>query len=112
MSSLSTDRQKQTQAKSTDKKKGIIESWEDELSSGEEMETIVDGGKVDYPNAPPPTPISPTTTFKFGEGDAFMAPYSSSSYTQDSSTVEGSPRSNHRPEKTDAVAKRLIAGAL
>jgi hypothetical protein len=111
MSSLSTSRQKQSQAKSTGKKKGIVESWEDELSSGEETETVADEAKTNYPSAPPPTPVSPTTPFKFQE-DAFTVPYSPGVYIQSSSAVESSPRSNHRPEKTDAVAKRMVAQAL
>src|SRR5437667_9647431 len=105
MSSLSADPQRQSQAKSTGKKKGVVESWEDELSSGEETETAADEANVDYPSAPPPTPISPTSV-KSG-GDAFITPYALGS-----STMEGSPRPDHRPEKTDAVAKRMIAGAL
>ncbi|KAJ4414641.1 hypothetical protein N0V82_007824 [Gnomoniopsis sp. IMI 355080] len=85
------------------KKEEVVDSWEEEdISSGSdtetETETETDKGHSQGTSAPPPTPISPTQ------------------YDRDPSnsyrTVSDSPSSSARPEKTDAVARRMIAGAL
>lgn len=97
--------------KSSHKKdKPVAESWEDdelELSDSELNSTsnpLSPQQSVDYPSAPPPTPISPTS---FGR-DTFVSPYGYSAATDGASDR----RREVRPDKTDAVAKRLIAGAL
>lgn len=83
------------------KKEEVVDSWEEEdISSGSDTETEAETqkGHSQGTAAPPPTPISPTQ------------------YDQDPSnsyrTVSDSPSSSARPEKTDAVARRMIAGAL
>jgi hypothetical protein len=102
--SLSQDKKRTS---STRKKEPIADSWEDDdISSGEDtdrpLETTV---SANYPAAPPPTPISPTLS---DERIAFFA----DNWNQSSSSTSSSPHGGARPEKTDAVAKRLIAGAL
>ena len=99
--------QDQKQASSTRKKEEIADSWEDDdLSSDEETDRPLENTvSADYPAAPPPTPISPTAT-----SDHNL--YFSDRWGQSSSSSTSSPRAGARPEKTDAVAKRLIAGAL
>ena len=61
------------------------------------------------PNAPPPTPISPTSSSSRGGWGDFESPYSLSRGSDSSSSPA---RPNFRPEKQTAVAGRLIAGAL
>jgi hypothetical protein len=107
--SLSPQNNKKT---STPKKRQpIADSWEDDdLSSGDETDRpISHQSSVDYPSAPPPTPIN-------GAGySPFEEPWGPGGASYDDNSL--SPRSertgsNTRPEKTDAVVKRLIAGAL
>ena len=115
----------------------VADSWEDEdLSSGSEAEatkaeTTGDAGSGDDArdrdetlgggatrrsssqvvgtSAPPPTPISPTTThdqpFPAAGSSAGAPPFS----PYDGA---GGPAERRRPEKTDAVARRMIASAL
>ncbi|RDL42119.1 Uncharacterized protein BP5553_02098 [Venustampulla echinocandica] len=91
------------------KKKAVAESWEDEdfeSDSGDETDRPLSPQKsADYPSAPPPTPSSPT---HFMNAETFANPYG---YDMNGSSDVKSERST-RPEKTDAVAKRMIAGAL
>jgi hypothetical protein len=102
--SLSQD---QKQASSSRKKEEIADSWEDDdLSSSEDTDRPLEISiSADYPAAPPPTPISPTASF---DHNLFFA----DKWGQSLSSSSSSPRGGARPEKTDAVAKRLIAGAL
>jgi hypothetical protein len=91
------------------KKQSVSESWEDEEleNSGEESDRPLSlQQSADYPSAPPPTPISPSTSFT---RETFINPYG---YSVDGASDARSERANARPEKTDAVAKRMIAGAL
>ncbi len=94
------------------KKQAVAESWEDEsLSSDTEPESdpadqaLSPQQSATYPSAPPPTPISPSTT---RSQPSFAAPFG---YSIDG-VAEARPERTTRPEKTDAVAKRMIAGAL
>ena len=90
-------------------KQPVAESWEDEelaLSGDDIDQPISPQQSADYPNAPPPTPISPPSSFS---RETFTNPYG---YSADGASDTRTERSNFRPEKTDAVAKRLIAGAL
>ncbi|RDW66252.1 hypothetical protein BP6252_09887 [Coleophoma cylindrospora] len=106
--SLNQEAEKTTaKSKKAAKKQNVVDSWEDEeLSSGEETDRpLSHQASADYPSAPPPTPISPIMS----SGDNFTDPYGYSAATLRSPQGE---RSSARPEKTDAVAKRLIAGAL
>ena len=78
----------------------LPESWEDSASDNDEPETPLHQ-QSSYPSAPPPTPISPS--------------YHENSFNyrgEPISTSEGRAERGTRPDKTDAVAKRLIAGAL
>lgn len=90
-------------------KHSIADCWDDEdLSSGEETNRPLSPQQsADYPAAPPPTPISPATSFVSRE--TFISPYG---YGTDGISDSRKERPIARPEKTDAVAKRLIAGAL
>lgn len=86
------------------KKKDVADSWEDEESGDD---TDVPNSAIQpnsFPSAPPPTPISPSISSS--DRDAFMNPYGYGG------SLAPTPRGAARPEKTDAVAKRLIAGAL
>ncbi|TGO09911.1 hypothetical protein BTUL_0150g00150 [Botrytis tulipae] len=114
----------------------LADSWEDEASSGSDTETETDTTQPpstentlsptssSFPSAPPPTPISPPPP-----SEHFPPPPSSSSkkpinssaqefenpygYPGPSSSSPNSARGpERRQEKTDAVARRLIAGAL
>ncbi|KAI9879401.1 MAG: hypothetical protein M1830_008620 [Pleopsidium flavum] len=91
----------------TENRAPVADSWEDDLSSGEDTEKDERRGGIDIPKAPPPTPVSPTFSSSWSETDS-TCPYSPSR-----SSDGGSPsRPNFRPEKQTAVAGRLIAGAL
>lgn len=94
-------------ASSSKKKQSISESWEDEElgNSGDETDRPLSPQQsADYPSAPPPTPISPSSSFP---RETFVSPYGfGTGGTADVRTER------IRPEKTDAVAKRMIAGAL
>lgn len=99
----------------------MADSWEDEdlSSSGSDTETearspnqdtkppqdeSLDSGTL----APPPTPISPTYN-----DAAVSTPYSpSTSAYPASSQSDCASREMKRPEKTDAVARRMIAAGL
>lgn len=104
-----SDLKKPTKAKSNKKEK-VVDSWEDEdVSSDTETEADVKSAHPDgHPEgtaAPPPTPISPT----YNRTSQPTVPSSSGGY-HIASDAPLSPTA--RPEKTDAVARRMIAGAL
>ncbi len=104
---MSLNPQPSKSASSFKKKQGVSESWEDEEleDSGDETDRPLSAQQsADYPSAPPPTPISPSTSFA---RDTFVNPYG---YTEGIS--DSRAERNTRPEKTDAVARRMIAGAL
>ncbi|TGJ84750.1 hypothetical protein E0Z10_g4041 [Xylaria hypoxylon] len=103
------------------KKQVVADSWEDEESSASEAETEPPTPTV-QPNttsqdgvaAPPPTPISPSYGRHGPDGNTSNAPWLASSnpgagYGYQDAQEDGGPR---RPEKTDAVARRMIASAL
>lgn len=82
----------------------MVESWEDEESGDD---TDVPNSALQpssFPAAPPPTPISPSISA--ADRDAFVNPYGYGS------SLTPTPRAGVRPEKTDTVAKRMVAGAL
>lgn len=97
-------------AKAKAKSQEIADSWEDEdVSSGSDTETgsaQLFEGHTNGTAAPPPTPVAPT----------YVQSPPSSGFAANSRTAPapdlagGSP--SPRPEKTDAVARRMIAGAL
>ncbi|TQS32296.1 hypothetical protein Golomagni_07393 [Golovinomyces magnicellulatus] len=89
--------------KSTKKKEPVADSWEDEdVSSESESEQDESGVKTPtatIPTAPPPTPMSAV----HGPG---------SDWDNRASNNASPPPKEKRPEKTDAVARRLIAAGL
>ena len=93
------------------KREPLAESWEDEVSTGEDTETDAVSpvvAKTDsLPDAPPPTPVSAA------QRDAQrVEPYFAEDLGRLSASSSSPRRSETRPEKTDAVARRMIAGAL
>jgi hypothetical protein len=125
--SLKTGGASSTKAKPPKKKTApVADSWEDEdlSSSGSDTETELENSSRDPgaapqddldagTQAPPPTPISPT--YNNAAGRPFSptaATYASSSSRPGSSQLDGPPREAKRPEKTDAVARRMIAAGL
>lgn len=86
-------------------KKVVADSWEDEDVSDSEPE--INAGDVLSPAAapapPPPTPMSPIS-------DIAWTPSSSSRPLTPSSRA--TEEISKRPEKTDAVARRMIAAGL
>lgn len=89
-------------------KKAVVDSWDDELSSSDDepgsasLSKSTTASSTAVPRAPPPTPISPVTSNP------------QASWSQ--STPSGGPvpdrNPEKRPEKTDAVARRMIAAGL
>lgn len=112
MSQLSLDKSTAKTSKSK-VKEPVADSWEDEdLSSDSDDEAQKDSTKEEsqrLPSPPPPTPASPSRGNKAGQDRPWPTPGDpSATYTgMRSSTTE-----QRRPEKTDAVARRMIAGAL
>jgi hypothetical protein len=104
------------------KKAPVIDSWEEDADSGSETEApLAQTESIDYPDAPPPTPISPHSPLSSAGNDRFgsinsmnLNPYTNNFGGSESSSSARSERGSdgRRPEKTDAVAKRMIAGAL
>jgi len=96
------------------KAKDVVDSWDDEeVASGDEKDTQSNppqpintntsssssSSRPAVPGTPPPTPITPTTLDQgSGPGMSFA------------SRREAPPE--RRPEKTDAVARRMIAAGL
>ncbi|KAG9194700.1 hypothetical protein G6011_04735 [Alternaria panax] len=111
------------------KSKPVADSWEAELSGSDTETEDVDVGKSEEkgspqdslkplstttsrdnpPNPPPPTPASPTQ-FEYPDNVPYSLNSSLSNGGSRSSSRGGGP--DKRPEKTTAVASRLIAGAL
>ncbi|OAA74713.1 hypothetical protein LEL_08294 [Akanthomyces lecanii RCEF 1005] len=91
-------------------KEEVADSWEDEDISDEPEEptTPKASASANAPVAPPPTPATPSFTRppdNWGSPETFISPQSSSSSS-------AAARDGRRPEKTDAVARRLIAAGL
>jgi hypothetical protein len=86
------------------------DSWEEEAEdSGSDTEGPLSPQQSnDYPSAPPPTPISPN----HNQAHSFENPYGYVDGASERPSGRGGLSDGKRPEKTDAVAKRLIAGAL
>jgi hypothetical protein len=113
---------KDTKSKPSKAKKApVADSWEDEsLSSSSESEADEPSSSRDAAGmkevdagtqAPPPTPMSPTYNNTAGR------PFSPSTATYPSSVpgrsaTDGPSSPAKRPEKTDAVARRMIAAGL
>ncbi|KAI0445895.1 hypothetical protein F4803DRAFT_505857 [Xylaria telfairii] len=104
------------------KKKAVADSWEDEESSASDAETEPPTPSTQPDNtgqagvaAPPPTPISPSYGRHGPNGNiGNNAPWLTSSSTDGGYSYQDvqSESAVRRPEKTDAVARRMIASAL
>ncbi|WYZ45380.1 hypothetical protein EsH8_VIII_000696 [Colletotrichum jinshuiense] len=112
LSKLSLDGDKKPSAAPTSKtvkskaKKPVVDSWEDdEDDDDDDDEEETPKPLNDGSNAPPPTPVSPT----YNTADRSFPPYGN---TDSSSSGLGGSGGVRRPEKTDAVARRMIASAL
>lgn len=82
----------------------ISESWEDEIASEDDECSRSPQQPTIYPSAPPPTPISPITQHYVDSPFDYNV--------MGISMARNEQRNALRPDKTDAVARRLIAGAL
>ncbi len=104
---LSLDaRPRDSQASQKAKSKApIADSWEEESLPGSdtEIEESSTADQSSIPSAPPPTPISPSG---FPSWETTSSAYPAASYRV------RSDEETRRPEKSTAVAGRLIAGAL
>ncbi|KAI9804278.1 MAG: hypothetical protein M1833_007085 [Piccolia ochrophora] len=94
------------------KKVAVADSWDEDISSGEDTETDNTRGASDFPNAPPPTPISPLSPNLSRDRAAADVFRQWDADTSRLGSCSDGQRLGSRPEKTDAVAKRMIAGAL
>ena len=111
LSHLSLDARPRHKAKAQ-KSKGkapVVDSWDEESISDSDTETEDSSGpaKSSLPSAPPPTPISPSS----------FPPWESGPGTQGGGYLAASGRDRgeeerRRPEKSTAVAGRLIAAGL
>ncbi|KZL87374.1 ubiquitin-like protein smt3 [Colletotrichum incanum] len=110
LSKLSIDSTKKAPAaKKT--KEPVADSWEDEdVDEDDDKEEQEEAAKpqTDGSKAPPPTPISPT----YNTADQSFPPYGAADAAVPGPPAAGSNSGVRRPEKTDAVARRMIASAL
>lgn len=84
----------------------VADSWDDELA--DDIGDIPASGSTGSPYAPPPTPASPTA---YKEREQYPRAMSSTpARVQRNKSPSSDP--DKRPEKSTAVANRLIAGAL
>ncbi|KAK5121015.1 hypothetical protein LTR85_005799 [Meristemomyces frigidus] len=110
------------------KRKDPAESWEEE-AEGDSPDTELDSGTAtpvhqvtssDYPGAPPPTPASPSfSSSKTTKGLPYQTfpPYGFDGTDDDAESGTRSPPvrgigEERRPEKSTAVASRLIAAGI
>ncbi|KAF6821536.1 hypothetical protein CSOJ01_00039 [Colletotrichum sojae] len=110
--SLDGDKKKATGTKAK-AKQPVLDSWEDDDDEEEEGEEQQEGEEDAKPQndgakAPPPTPISPT----YGSASRSFPPYDNTNPTGPPTQSSGPGAGARRPEKTDAVARRMIASAL
>jgi hypothetical protein len=97
----------------------VADSWEDEADADDNAEATPVAATAAGTSAPPPTPLSPVAHSKrpFSPsalpGPGFSIPPfdGAGDYPAPSSPAAGGGPSK-RPEKTDAVARRMIASAL
>ena len=120
VSKLSIKTSKTAQAPKSHKKQeaAVADSWEDEdlasegesrpSSSGQDASADAKAGTY----APPPTPISPTYSSSARPFSPQNLGTIADEQDDDAPEAGGSSPSKPRPEKTDAVARRMIASAL
>ncbi|KAK4165986.1 hypothetical protein QBC43DRAFT_24793 [Cladorrhinum sp. PSN259] len=114
-------------SKAAPKKKSarVADSWEDEAGSENDDENNAHSEPEETPigttfaggtNAPPPTPMSPVGKGQTFSPTALTAPGMFSGLPSfdgpGGSTASGTSVAAKRPEKTDAVARRMIAAGL
>ncbi len=105
--SINQDVSKKLKAKQPNEpSRTVADSWDDEVDSID-TETAIDDAvpprNSPVPNAPPPTPVSPSSGFpSWGSPDS-LAP---------STQIGDYHQNQRRPEKSTAVAGRLIAAGL
>ncbi|KAI1403393.1 hypothetical protein F4819DRAFT_451279 [Hypoxylon fuscum] len=126
MSDLSLDSRTVARAGKAKKAAPVADSWEDEdVDSDQEPETLTptiakspDSDAIDSTGpgsgfaAPPPTPSSPSYAAASSppwQSMGGIGGYGSGTVQPPASSGSSEPR---RPEKTDAVARRMIASAL
>ncbi len=106
-------------AKASKKKKKheVADSWEDEEVSSDDdalLSPVAASSQPAGTSAPPPTPSTPsyhsTAMHPSFGGNPGSSALSASWSARESGSSGAAP--SRRPEKTDAVARRLIAGAL
>ncbi|KAI2635220.1 hypothetical protein GGS21DRAFT_100168 [Xylaria nigripes] len=125
-SSTSPTTSSSSKPRSKPKKQAVADSWEDEESSTSDAEASI---RAAFPNnnttstttkngvaAPPPTPMASSYgTHAPSDADAANnAPWLAASSTGGGYSYRGGQGDEvaRRPEKTDAVARRMIASAL
>ena len=103
LSNLKLDGAKESTKSSKQKQKGhVADSWDDGGSSSSDDEAETPTSKASIPSAPPPTPVTPHYT---------SAPDWSTIPEPGMTSPREAPAAK-RPEKTDAVARRMIAAGL
>ncbi|KAI4263733.1 MAG: hypothetical protein L6R42_001129 [Xanthoria sp. 1 TBL-2021] len=88
----------------------VADSWEDEEDAASSASSDDAGTPRCIPNAPPPTPISPSARrvdTAWGEFPSVYSPQSSVGRSNPAQAI-----TSLRPEKSTATAGRMIAGAL
>ncbi|KAK4156203.1 hypothetical protein C8A00DRAFT_30898 [Chaetomidium leptoderma] len=119
-----------SRAKPQKKSSPVPDSWEDEAddddNSDAEATPVAAPSQAGGTSAPPPTPMSPLASSKrpFSpsalSGPGFSIPpfdgaagdYPASSSSSSAAAAAAGTGPSKRPEKTDAVARRMIASAL
>ncbi|KAI1344604.1 hypothetical protein F5Y15DRAFT_116714 [Xylariaceae sp. FL0016] len=114
MSNLSLDSSAHSKPKSKVKKQPVADSWEDEDLSSEDETSTSTPVNAEKPfsgfAAPPPTPSSPSYSYKADANwQSMTGPTSPGASASSASRGLDETR---RPEKTDAVARRMISAAL
>lgn len=98
-----------------------VESWEDESSDteteAESTSTPVRPTTSNLPRAPPPTPFSPARQREQISSNGSLPEFDFVNGTLDTNSIESSHTAStrgedRRPEKSTAVASRLIAAAI
>ncbi|SPO05955.1 uncharacterized protein DNG_08644 [Cephalotrichum gorgonifer] len=111
LGSLSLGQASTKTSKPKSKAPAVADSWEDEdTSSGSDAEASEGPQRKaaqSIPSAPPSTPISPSYNNKIDQAWPPSGGPASNFMAMSSDTAE-----RRRPEKTDAVARRMIASAL
>jgi hypothetical protein len=84
-------------------RKQVADSWDEDIGSDEEVGNITPSKKSPVPDPPPPTPASPRSGFPSWDA---QEPVNFGSLNREKDLGE------RRPEKSTAVAGRLIASGL